>query len=98
MPVIDNTSEAYDQTSDQYWTDELENLRILLFNINKGINSLLTSNHQSYELNTGQSSQRVTRLNLAELKDLRSEVMFQINELEILLGIKKSIVYVRPGW
>lgn len=98
MALIDDTSEAYNETSTQFWTDELENLRVLLFEINKGIKTILTQGHASYQLDTGQGSQRVTRLNLAELKDLRSEIMFQINEVEILLNIRKSVIQVCPGW
>jgi hypothetical protein len=98
MPVIDNTSEAYNQSSSQYWTDELENLRILLFEYNKVIIALASGNHQSYELNTGQSSQRVTRLDLDNLRETKKEIMFQINELEIFLGIRKSIIQVVPNW
>ena len=98
MPIIDNTSPAYNQLSSQYWSDELQNLRILLYSVNVGIKTLLSSNHQSYQLDTGQSSQRVTRLSLAELQAMRGELMFQINELEINLGIKPICQNVQPGW
>jgi hypothetical protein len=99
MPIIDSNSSANITDSNQYWTDELQNNRILLFELNKAILTLTTSNHQSYELNTGQSSQRVTRLDLSALISQRDDVMYKIRELEIFLGVgKPSIRQVTPAW
>lgn len=96
MPVIDNTSPAYNQNSRQYWEDELQNLRILLYNYNLAINALLTGSHQSYELDTGQNKQRVTRINLKELSETRDIILSQIAALELHLGIRQGSIQIIP--
>ncbi|HEY0087471.1 MAG TPA: hypothetical protein VGB37_01435 [Candidatus Lokiarchaeia archaeon] len=98
MALIDNDHEVVNESSATTWQDELNNCKILLNEVNKGILTLIQSNHSSYELNTGQSSQSVRRLSLLELKDMRSELMFQINEFELVLGIKPICRQVIPEW
>lgn len=98
MPVINESSEAYNENYLTSWEAELQNSKILLFEVNKGINTIITSGHSSYELNTGQSSQSVKRLNLSELRELRTELINMIDELEKLLGIRDSIIQICPGF
>jgi len=100
MPVIDDTSPAADQTSCQYWQDELINSRILLYELNKAIQEVISSGHSSYQLDTGQSSQRVTRLDLTTLYAQRKALIGQIADLEIhpCNTDGQNVKQVRPAW
>jgi len=70
----------------------------LIYNIEVAIDALVQGGHRSYELNTGQTTQRVTRENLNELYDLRKNL---ISELETRLAtenINRPVVTVIPEW
>jgi hypothetical protein len=71
---------------------------MMLYEVEKGITTIIKTGIASYSLSSGQSNQDVRRLSLSELKELRAEILSQINDLEIMLGIKKSCVQVVPGW
>ena len=97
--IIDPTSPAVDESSDTFWKDELTNLKILLNKVNTAIQTLITGNHASYEIDTGQTTQRVTRQDLEKLSVWRDSLMSSIRDLELKLGVGKSGVrYVTPAW
>ena len=98
MPVIDNTSEAYNENYLVSWEAELQNNKILLFEVNKGIMVILTQGHSRYEINTGQGSQSVTRMSLEDLRQLRTELINMIDELEKALGIRPNTIQIVPGF
>lgn len=98
MPVINESSEAYNENYLTSWQAELQNAKILLFEVNKGINTIITSGHSSYSLSSGQSSQSVQRLSLPALQTLRTELISQIDDLEKLLGIRKKTLQIVPGY
>jgi histidine ammonia-lyase len=98
MPVIDPTSPAYNEDSLTSWQAELQNNKILLYEVNKGIKAILTQGHQRYEINTGQSSQSVTRMSLEDLRQLRTELINMIDELEKALGVRSNTIQIVPGF
>ncbi len=99
MAIIDPNSPALVDTSKKYWLDELANAKILLLEINKALQALISGGHQSYELDTGQSRQRVTRLEISKLQQWRSDLLCEIRDLEIACGVGESAVkIIRPGW
>ena len=98
MRVIDNTSPAYNENYLTSWESELQNNKILLYEVNKGINTILTQGHAKYEINTGQSSQSVTRMSIEDLRQLRTELINMIDELEKLLGIRSNTIQICPGF
>ena len=99
MAVIDSTSPVINESSTTFWEDELTNLKILLNKIDLAIQTLITGNHASYELDTGQTTQRVTRQDLQKLTEWRDSLMSSIRDLELKIGIgKKGIRYVRPAF
>jgi hypothetical protein len=53
---------------------------------------------QSYTLNTGQTSQQVTRANLPALRAWRSDLDAQLFELLGLLNGSMRSAYFRPGF
>lgn len=99
MPEINPGSAAGNQSSKAYWLDELKNTKELLFEYNKAILALTTGGHQSYELDTGQTRQRVTRMDLSNLNEIRETLLSQIHDLEIKCGVNgHGTVISRPGW
>ncbi len=99
MAIIDNTSPVLRTNSTQFWQDELENAKILLHEIDKALHTLVMGGHQSYELDTGQSRQRVTRHDIKKLETWRSNLLVEIRRLEIQCGVgEPAVKIVRPGW
>jgi hypothetical protein len=89
MALIAEGHPAISGDSSQYWTDELENSRILLFELDKAILALSKKEIRQYSINTGQDQQSVTRLDLPQLYDRRAALIQQIDDLENMLGLKE---------
>jgi len=87
MPLIDDDHAAVTESIEDMWNNELINSRILLAAINTAIYTITTANHQSYELDTGQTKQRVTRADLPSLYQQREKLISIIRSLEISLGL-----------
>jgi hypothetical protein len=84
-------------SSREYYENELINLRIILAEYDRAI--LNVSSHKSYTLNTGQTTQTVTRQDLSALTNTRLSILNQIRNLEIFLGKgDKATVKVEPRW
>jgi len=101
MPLIDENHAAVTESSADFWTNELANAKIILTAVNAAIYAISTANHQSYELDTGQTKQRVTRVDLPALIAQREKLMEQIRQLEKFLGIdngQPSVIQVVPAW
>jgi len=99
MGIIDPGNEIVNETSCQYWENELINSRILLNEIDKAILAISQTNIQSYTLDTGQSRQTVTRQDLSNLIDRRDKLIEIIREIELYLNKGKSgVQQVRPYW
>ena len=98
MPNIDSTSPANNQTHAQYTQDDLKNARILLYNTELALDALITGNHQSYELDTGQGKQRVTRLSIPELTSQMEYLESKIARLELYLGERQGSTQIIPGF
>ena len=97
--IIDPTNPIVDESSSDYWKDELINTRILLSEINKAIQALTLGTHQSYELDSGQTRQRVTRIDLEKLQTMREDLLSQIHDLEIKCGVNgHGATIVRPAF
>ena len=68
MPALSgNNTETYDE----HLENEYQNLKNLVFQYEEAIAAILTGGHQSYQLDTGQSMQRVTRVNIKEIQEMR---------------------------
>ena len=99
MPIIDERSSAYNENSTTSWNAQLQNTKILLYNYDRAILALTQAGGvQSYQLDTGQSSQRVTRQDLSQLMEVRNILMQQIKDLELMLGIRPSVKQIVPAW
>ena len=94
---LDDDNNISSLSNEEYYKNEYNNLRILLFEYDKAI--LSVQNHKSYTLNTGQTTQTVTRHNLSELIEAKKDILNQMRELEMYLGIgKPSVIHVNPSW
>lgn len=99
MPVVDPTSPATTETSLEYYQAELKNARDRLYKLNQAINEIKTTGVASYQLDSGQSRQRVTRFDLPLLYEQIPGLMDEIRRLEIYLGEGKlAVKQVRPAW
>jgi len=99
MSLLDGSHSSNTQTSLEYWQDELKNSRVLLFKINEAISVVSTANHQSYTLDTGQTKQTVTRIDLPSLIVQSDRLIGRIRQLEIYLGEgKPNVIQTRPDW
>lgn len=95
--IIDPTNPIVNEDSSTFWNDELINLKILLNKVDAGILYLAGSNHKSYQLDTGQTSQRKENLDTEQLNKLRTTLLSQIQDLELKLGIGKAgTIIVQP--
>jgi len=97
--IIDPTSPIVGESSNTFWQDELTNSKILLNKLNVAIQALTTGGHQNYSLDSGQSVQKVTRLDLDMLRNWRSDLISDIRDLELKLGVGTPGVFISvPGW
>jgi hypothetical protein len=84
MALIQADHPAINQSSRQFWQDELDNARILLADTNQRIHLLEV---ESYSLNTSQNATSVKRSDLNALSAHRDHLLKQIAALEALLGV-----------
>lgn len=99
MAVIDPNSPVIGESCSTFWSDQLTNKKILLYNVQLAILQLETGKIQSYQLDTGQTSQRVTRQNISELYKAETDLLSDIRDLELKLGLcDKGTIQVRPNW
>ena len=84
--------------SDDFLQAQYEDQKIIVTSYAAAINALLTGKVQSYELDTGQTRQRVTKFDIAELQEAYKIALSQLREFEAALGIGRSVVTVVPAW
>lgn len=85
-------------SDDQFLLDQITEVEALITKTNTAIGELLTGNHESYELDTGQSRQGVVRLDLAKLKNFLNYLMSERASLRAACGLDRSVVNVIPGY
>ena len=99
MALLDDSHEINNQTSQEFYEDELKNSRLLLFRIDEAINNISQANIQSYTLDTGQSRQVVTRADLPSLIEQRNNLLGKIRQLELYLREgRPNVKQVCPDW
>lgn len=85
------------ESSEQFWADELQNARYILSLINKAIADLTANPTQSYTLDTGQTKQTVTKADLAQLYQRRDALIGQIAIIESRTGSHQATQII-PGF
>ena len=76
---------------------QLVTLQAQIGEYNAAITALLTDGIQSYQLNTGQTDQKVTKLDLAVLQKTVESLLNQCVTLEARLG-GGGVLNLRPAW
>lgn len=95
MPALPgNNTETYLE----HLENEYQNLKNLIFKYDEAISALLTGGHSNYSLDTGQSSQKVTRLDLGALMDKRNLMASELDTLATRLRKQAGVKQIRPGW
>jgi hypothetical protein len=101
MALIATEHPALSGDQNQFWKDELNNSKILLYELEKAIFAFNNKNIQQYTYNDGQSHVTVHKYDLPSLYDRREKLIKTIRELEVITGdagqIQKSVQVV-PGW
>ena len=97
MPRL-TRDEVFESTTEAAELAEIENLRTIIWNYSEAIQYLIKNSHQSYQLDTGQTTQRVTRLDLRSLIDTRKILVSELDERLSAAGLRRSVVTVRPAF
>jgi hypothetical protein len=101
MALICDDHPVLSDNSQDFWRDELKNTKILLFELDKAINTLNKNEIKSYTIDTGQDHYTVQRNDLPQLYMQRQALLKQISELEIKAGEDvpvEKIYRVVPSW
>ena len=95
MPALSgNNTETYAE----HLENEYQNLKNLVFQYDEAIAAILTGGHQSYQLDTGQSMQRVTRVNIKEIQEMRDIAAGKLADLAVRLRKTKGQIQALPAW
>lgn len=89
-------SDCCDPT-DTFWSDQLAAAKQLAIAYNAAILALAVTGVQSYQLDTGQTRQLVTKANLASLRTVRDGLLNEVATLEARL-CGAGVTRVVPGW
>ena len=80
-----------------YWSDQLTKAKALAAALFDAITALSIGGIQSYELDTGQTKQRVTKLDLTALQTQLDSVLNLVATLEARVN-GSGVVTGRPAW
>ena len=95
MPALSgNDTETYAE----HLENEYQNLKNLVFQYDEAIAAILTGGHQSYQLDTGQSMQRVTRFNIKEIQEMRDVAAGKLADLAVRLRKTAGQKQGLPAW
>lgn len=79
-----------------FWIEQLDKAKALAVSYDTAITFLITNPHKSYTLNTGQSSQQVSRPDLESLQEQLDNILNRIATLEA--RCYGASAQIRPGW
>jgi hypothetical protein len=82
MAIIEEGHPALSGSAAETWADLVANSKIILYELDKAILALTREGLKSFSLNTGQTSQNVTPLDLPILIQRRKDLIDQIERLE----------------
>lgn len=79
-----------------FLSEQIETQKTLIVALGSAIQALSLSGVESYELDTGQNKQKVTRSKLPELIKAREDALNYLFELERISGVSPSYQYTVP--
>jgi hypothetical protein len=83
MAIIEEGHPALSGSAAESWADLVANSKIILFELDKAILALTREGLKSFTLNTGQTSQSVTPLDLPILIQRRKDLIDQLERMEV---------------
>jgi hypothetical protein len=95
MPKLTSTY-TFETNESDYNLSEIDNLKIMIHAYNLAIQALATGKHSSYQLDTGQSSQRVTRIDLPAMISARAILIDELESRQSAAGLNRNAVTVYP--
>jgi hypothetical protein len=87
MALINQDHPALQSDPTTFWTEEISNSKILLYEIDKAIDFLTKNKYARYTIDTGQDNMSVQYADLPSLFDKRVSLIKSIQDLEGMLGI-----------
>jgi hypothetical protein len=85
MALIEADHPALSGNDRQFWQDQLQNTRVLLFEYNKAILLLEREGEESYTIDTGQTTTTFRRQNLSEIIKQLPILTKQIQDITAIL-------------
>ncbi|MCL2381339.1 MAG: hypothetical protein FWC64_07060 [Treponema sp.] len=82
MAIIEEGHPVLSGSAGESWADIINNSKIILFELDKAILALTREGLRSFSINTGQTAQNVTPLDLPILIQRRKDLLEQINHIE----------------
>ena len=82
MALIEDGHPALSGSAAENWADLVKNSKIILFELDKAILALTREGLKNFSLNTGQTTQNVTPLDLPLLIQRRKDLIEQIERME----------------
>lgn len=95
MPKLSSTY-TFESTESDYNASEIDNLKILIHAYDLAIQNLISNRHASYEIDTGQTKQRVTRLDLKNLIETRKILIEELESRLSIAGLNRNGVVIVP--
>jgi hypothetical protein len=95
MPKLTSTY-TFETNETDYNLNEIQNLKVLIHTYDLAIQALISGRHGSYELDSGMSKQRVTRLDLGMLIDTRNKLIDELESRQGAAGLNRNAVTVYP--
>lgn len=83
--------------TDTFWPDQLAAAKLSAVRIQAAIDALTIGGKQTYQLDTGQTRQLVTNLNLAGLNTVLLSTLNRVSTLEKRLGISCGATHIVPN-
>lgn len=84
--------------ADEFLLSQITEIEAIIVLLNTAIREVLISGHSSYSLNTGQTEQQVSRLDLTKLRKMRTDYIAERDSLRSACGLGEPVVNVRPGF
>lgn len=81
-----------------FWEDRIDKTQRQIIAYEEAIDALTTQGMSSYDLDTGQTKQKVTLLNLNEMQGDLDKLYGRLETLEARTGTTRSVITVRPGF
>ena len=96
--VIDKDHPALQGDPRDFIKDEIDNSKILIYEIDKAIIFLTKNKYARYTIDTGQDQMTIQYHDLSALYERRSKLIEQIAELEDQGSDRPSAFIARPVW